>query len=172
MSNIELDGPQSKTPRGWVARGRWPAVGVGGFTLLEVVVALALLGLILVTCLELLGIGLRSVKASGDVTQAVILARQKLGELSIQDPKPEVAEGVSGNYRWTTEMAPEEQGDEGLAVQLFKVRVRVSWAGKRGEKGVELVSLRAAVEEEKLPVTVPGGPPGLPGPGTRRGGIQ
>jgi type II secretory pathway pseudopilin PulG len=143
---------------------------LAGFTLLEVVVAIGLLGLVLVTSLELLGVGLRSVKASGDVTHAVILARQKLGELALRNPKPGIAEGRSGNYRWTVAITPEHQEEEGLPATLLAVRVKVSWRGTGGDKGVELVTLRAAGDEEKLPVSVPRGDQrGLPPPGPRRG---
>ena len=135
----------------------------GGFTLLEVVVAIALVGLGLAAGLELLGVGLRSVKASGDYTQAVLLARQKLGELSSHVLTPRVEDGNFGEaYRWTTEVAPEGQDVESLPVRLFRLRVKVSWAGKGGDKGVELVTLRGA--EAATP------PPGGVSADGRRGG--
>lgn len=152
-----------------------------GFTLLEVVVAVALLGIVLATALELLAIGLRSVKTSGDYTQAVLLARRKLDELSLQELKPGTVDGVlpstapstgSGlrlrsGYRWTAEIAPEGQDTEDLPARLFTLRVKVFWAGRGGEKSLELVTLREAVEEEKLPSVVPS----FPGRGEReRGG--
>ncbi|MFN3477450.1 MAG: prepilin-type N-terminal cleavage/methylation domain-containing protein [Candidatus Methylomirabilales bacterium] len=158
-----------------------------GFTLLEVVVAIALLGIVLATALELLAVGLRSVKASGDSTQAVLLARRKLDELPLQELKPGAFNGASDGYRWTAEIVPEEQDTEDLPARLFTVRVKVFWAGRGGEKSLELVTLRGAVEEEKLPSVVfpalrgreraeggrrgapPAAPLGRPSPGARRG---
>ena len=115
-----------------------------GFTLLEVVVAIALMGAVLVVALELLAAGLRSAKSAGDYTQAVLMARLKLDELALQEPQPMSADGSVGEaYRWTAEVSPEEQEVEGAAVRLFRMRVKVSWGGNSGEKGVELVTLRA-----------------------------
>lgn len=126
-----------------------------GFTLLEVVVAIALLGIVLATALELLAVGLRSVKASGDYTQAVLLARRKLDELPLQELKPGAFNGASDGYRWTAEIVPEGQETEDLPARLFTVRVKVFWAGRGGEKSLELITLRGVVEEEKLPSVVP-----------------
>ena len=52
-----------------------------GFTLLEVLVALAILGLAVVTMIQLFGQGLRLLKVSGDYQQAVLLADQKAREV-------------------------------------------------------------------------------------------
>jgi len=133
--------------------------------LLEVVVAIALVGLGLAAALELLAVGLRSAKASGNYTQAVLLARQKLGELSSHVLMPRVEDGSFGEaYRWTTEVAPEGTDVEGLPVRLFRLRVKVAWVGKGGDKGVELVTLRGADVEPLLP--------GGASPGGRRGAIR
>jgi len=122
-----------------------------GFTLLEVVVAVALIGIVLVVALEILAAGLRSAKAAGDYTEAVLMARLKLDELALQEPQPMSADGTFGEaYRWTAEVAPEGHEAEGVPVRLFRMRVKVSWAGKSGEKGVELVTLRGASEETPL----------------------
>jgi len=136
-----------------------------GFTLLEVVVAVALVGLGLAAALEILAVGLRSARASGDYTQAVLLARQKLGELSSQMLTSRVEDGSFGEvYRWTAEVTPEDTDVEGLPVRLFRLRVKVSWVGKGGDKGVELVTLRGA--EAEAP------PPGGASPGGRRGAMR
>jgi len=145
---------------------RGPRTAPRGFTLLEVVVAIALLGAVLATGMQLLATGLRSVKASGDISQAVILARQKLGELTVRKLEPQTSEGVAGGYRWTAEIAPEEGGADGLPARLYKLRVRVSWAGRGGEKGLELVTLRTAVENPERPVTAPA--PSAPRPPSGR----
>lgn len=144
-----------------------------GFTLLEVVVAIALLGAVLVVALELLAVGLRSAKTAGDYTQAVLLARLKLNELTLQEAQPMSANGTLGAaYRWTADVAQEGQGVEGVPVRLFTMRVKVSWAGKSGEKGVELVTLRG-VSEETTPSQAESGKgaqaPGAGSPRVQRG---
>ena len=122
--------------------------------LLEVVVAIALLGAILATSMELLGIGLRTVKTSGDYTQAVLLARWKLDEISLQGPRAGATQGdFGGGYRWTAEVAQQGEEEPGIQVRLFKLRVKVSWLGKGGDKGVELVTLRGVTEETPSPAS-------------------
>lgn len=127
----------------------------GGFTLFEVVVAIALLGLILAASFGLLGVGLRSMWASREYTWAVLLARQKLQEISLRTPEDGFADqGSDRAYLWSAEIMPEEHGGEELPAQLFQLRVRVSWAGRAKEKSVEMVTLAASFDEEKLAGTV------------------
>lgn len=122
-----------------------------GFTLLEVVVAVAILGLVLATALGLLAAGLRAARASTDSTHAVLLAKRQLEALLAQDVTPGIIDGsAQGGYRWTAEVR--EQGAEAAeaAARLFEVRVRVYWAEKNGrEKHLELLTLAAVVEEGK-----------------------
>lgn len=123
----------------------------GGFTLLEVVVAMALLGLVLTAAFGLLGGGLRSLKVSREYTRGVLMARQKLAEILLDDLAPGVVDGGStGGYRWSAEVVPEGPDDAELPARLFKLRVRVSWPGRAQEKSVELVTLSAAVDEGRL----------------------
>lgn len=169
MSNAEFRSSNVSNPKSAIQYPK--STRASGFTLLEVVVAVALLGIILAAGMELLAIGLRSAETSGDYSQAVILARQKIEGLSLQEPKPQVLDGTLGGYRWSAEVAPEAQGAEGLPAQLFRVRVKVSWAGRGGEKGVELVSLRTALAGDKPSSTVPAATlparAGRPSPGGR-----
>jgi prepilin-type N-terminal cleavage/methylation domain-containing protein len=153
------------------ATSREPKGSEGGFTLLEVIVSVALLGLILATAFELLGVGLQSAKTAGNYTQATILAKRMLADLSLGTLTAEALEGSSGDYRWMTEIAPEGDGGEALPVRLYNLRVRVSWPGRRGEKGVELVTLRAATTQETVSESNPNGqrPRGGPASPSRRG---
>jgi general secretion pathway protein I len=142
-----------------------------GFTLLEVVVAIALMGAVLAAALELLAVGLRSAKTAGEYTQAVLMARLKLDELALQEPEPMSSDGTFGEaYRWTDEVAPAEQEAEGVQVRLFRMHVKVSWAGKSGEKGVELVTLRGA--SEAPPPSQAGGGRGAQVPGAASPAVQ
>lgn len=143
-----------------------PSRAEQGFTLLEVVVAIALMGAVLAAALELLALGLRSARTAGDYTQAVLMAQRKLAELALQEPQPMSADGAFGDaYRWTAEVSPAEQDADGVPVRLVRMRVKVSWAGRSGEKGVELVTLRGAGE-----VTPPAGAEGGRATQAPRGG--
>jgi hypothetical protein len=113
------------------------------------VVAVTLLGLVLATGLELLAVGLRSVKAAGDYTEATLLAKRTLTEISQGTLAPGTTDGASGVYRWTANVTPEDAEEAGtLPVRLYTLRVTVAWPAKRGEKGVELVTLHAAARSE------------------------
>ncbi len=123
-----------------------------GFTLFEVVVAMAVLGLIFSTAFGVLAAGLRAAKASTDYTQAVLLAERQIEGLLSEGVQPGFVDGTfEGGYRWTAEVSPEGPAAQELQARLFKVRVKVFWPGRRGEeKQFELVTLATVVEEVKL----------------------
>ena len=122
-----------------------------GFALLEVMIALAILGIGFALAMELLATGVRSVKTSEDYTQAVLLAHQKMAEIAGTTSLKGLAEQgeSSAGLRWASELQALPQ-DEALPAQLYQVRVRVTWPGRRGEKSLDLYSLRMAVDEKKL----------------------
>ncbi|MDE2059608.1 MAG: hypothetical protein KGL31_03090 [candidate division NC10 bacterium] len=123
--------------------------------MLEVIVALAILGIGFALAMELLATGVRSAKASEDYTQAVLLARQKMAEIAVTQNSAGSADSgeFGGGFRWASEIQPLEQQEE-LPGRLYSVRVRVSWLSRRGEKSVDLQTLRMAVDEKKLGQTV------------------
>jgi general secretion pathway protein I len=123
-----------------------------GFTLLEVIVALAILAVAFALAMELLANGVRAAKASEDYTQAVLLARQKIAEISVTSSLKESADQgeFGGGFRWASEIQPLPQEEEDLPTQLYQVRVRVTWPGRRREKSFDLYTLRMAVDEKKL----------------------
>lgn len=120
-----------------------------GFTLLEVIIAIAILGVAFGLSVELLASGVRSARAAEDYTQAVLLARQKMAEVTgAQALEGSMGQGdFGGGFQWTSEIQPLAQ-EENLPAQLYQVRVRVSWPGRRGEKSLDLYSLRMASGEQ------------------------
>ncbi len=137
-----------------------------GFTLLEVIVALAILGVAFTLAMEVLATGVRSAKASGDYTQAVLLARQKMAEIAATRNLEALADGgeYGAGFRWASEIQPLPQ-EEDLPAQLYQVRVRVTWLGRRGEKSLDLYTLRMAVDEKKFGKTQAVQPSGRGGRG-------
>jgi Tfp pilus assembly protein PilV len=116
-----------------------------------VIIALAVLGVGFALAMELLATGVRSAKASDYYTQAALLARQKLEEVAA---KPSLAESADsgefdGGFRWVTEVQPLPQEEE-LPAQLYQVRVRVTWPGRRSERFLDLYTLRMVTDEKKL----------------------
>lgn len=119
-----------------------------GFTLLEVLVAVAILGLTVVVSIQGFAAGLRLLKVSGDHQQAVLLADQKVREVV----KPALGEddGSVGPYAWAREVRLLEAPD--LVVpgrptrwKVYEIVVRVTWAQQRQ---VEVATLRTVHDTE------------------------
>ena len=117
-----------------------------GFTLLEVLVAMTILGLALVTLLQLSAQGLRLLRLSEDYQEAVRLA-DRLARGTEAAPES-VETGQQGPLRWerriTLVPVPEELTPAaGPRSRLYAVSVAVRWGRSRT---LELASLRTVVE--------------------------
>ena len=121
-----------------------------GFTLIEVVVGLAILGVGLMVIIELFAGGLRLGRVSEEYTKAVNYSRMKLEELALKPPAEEgVEEGeFNETYRWKIEtkridLLPfERDTDFKPPVELFHVKVDVIWKSGLKERSVGLESYR------------------------------
>jgi len=131
-----------------------------GFTLLEVTVALAILGLTLVTMMQVISGGLTLQYKAGKLGRAVVTARALMDELVAEKELREgVEESDDGNgLRWrrTVRLATPEDGsaveDSELGFEqeyaLRFLEVVVAWSESGGEKNYTLQSLRVAPEAE------------------------
>jgi prepilin-type N-terminal cleavage/methylation domain-containing protein len=126
-----------------------------GFTLIEIVVALAILGVGLVVIIELFAGGLRLGRASEEYSKAVSLARMKLEEISLN---PILQEGnetgeFDKDFRWQVavtrmEILPVERPPEFQPlVELYRVKVDVLWksGSKERNAGIETYKTVQAV---------------------------
>ncbi|NUP99525.1 MAG: prepilin-type N-terminal cleavage/methylation domain-containing protein [Armatimonadetes bacterium] len=108
-----------------------------GFTLLEVVVAIALLAIGLFGVMRALSQGMAVQRDAEARTTGIELAEQKLAELQL-DPELSAGqdEGDFGDlypsYRWTSDIAETDQ--EGL----YRLRVVVSWPSGVNEHSVDV----------------------------------
>jgi general secretion pathway protein I len=134
-----------------------------GFTLLEVMVAVVILGLGLTVVFELFSGGLKSVEISNDYSNAVILANKKMGELSIKEAlkigKEEGDFPEEDNYKWEVEIIPykvDEEANREIAspsahndnpIKIYQLNVRVFWKTGLLEKDVRLTSIRTFMEK-------------------------
>jgi general secretion pathway protein I len=124
-----------------------PRARDGGFTLLEVLVALVVLSTTVVAALQLFGGGLRLARTAGDHTEAALLASAKLADLEPGALTEGQIDGTDGPYRWTRRVTLdpallpiEADSPETLRIRLARVSVEVRWGqGRR----FELVTLRA-----------------------------
>ena len=153
-----------------------PPRAQAGFTLLEVLVALAILGLAVVTLIELSSQSLRLVKTSGDYQQAVSLADRLATETQPSDET--VDRGEEGSLQWERrisivpvpeELLPKETLPGREPPKLFAVTIGVRWGRDRT---LELATLRtptavppppgslAAATGAPAPITPPARRPG------------
>lgn len=122
-----------------------------GFTLLEVLVALAILSLAVVASIQGFAQGLRLLKLSGDHQQAMLLADQKTREIEL--PRVGQEQGTEGAFTWERTIkaveAPDLEGPGRPARwHVYEVVVHVKWGERRS---VELATLRTvsdAAEKE------------------------
>jgi len=128
-----------------------------GFTLMEVVVSMAILGIALTILLELFSGGLRSAKISEEYTKATWYGKAKMEEmLTVQDLREGVTEGsFDSQYEWRSEvkksnpkLSLEEDGQTSLPIDLYQIIVRVSWPSGSGQRSYEVESLRVFKSED------------------------
>ena len=133
------------------ARSHAPA----GFTLLEVLVALVILAVAVVSLVELSSQSLRLIKTSGDYQQAVVLADRLATNTQPSDEG--VDQGEEAGFRWERrislvpvpeELRPAETIPGREPPKLFAVTIDVRWGR---DQSLELATLRT-------PTTVPATP--------------
>jgi general secretion pathway protein I len=122
-----------------------------GFTLLEVVVALAIAGLALVGLFRAGSGGLFSVDTAARAEEAVQRAQSHLA--AVGRDAALVAGDSTGDdgagYRWSLRITPlaarqslAPDGISSATTTLFNVEVAISWPGRAGERSVVLRTLR------------------------------
>lgn len=120
-----------------------------GFSLLEILVAFVIMALTLGVLLQVFSSGLRTAMVAEEYGEATRLAGSLLTEVSVVRPleRGERSGEFEGTpYRWQVAVAPlSMQALAPNASERFdtlEIVVRVSWAAGRGERDVELRSLR------------------------------
>jgi type II secretion system protein I len=112
-----------------------------GFTLLEVLVALTIVSLAIVTLMQLSSQGLRLLRLADDHQQAVLVADRVARGVDV--PREGSDAGQEGPFRWERRVAlvpvPETlTPGAGPKPQLYSLSVTVRW----GSRTLELASLR------------------------------
>lgn len=122
-----------------------------GFTLIEVLVAFAILSLSLGVMMQLFSTGLRNVALAEQYSRATALAESQLASVGVEEPLS--AGQQSGEfpdgYRWQVDVqpysSPEEQDSgvtELLPVAAYRVDVTVLWSEGSKDRSVTLTTLR------------------------------
>lgn len=116
-----------------------------GFTLLEVVVALTIVGLGIVTVLEIFSLGLRLGARSAEVSQARLDGQGIMDEALVYgnlQPVQEDGSFLSGNrWRRRTARAEEPSASLGSPWELKEINVEVRYQDGKREKALELKTL-------------------------------
>lgn len=116
-----------------------------GFTLLEVIVAITILGGGLVVVMGLFSGGLKSAALSNEYSTAIYLAKLKISELEMSSNYTNSRGGFEGGeyniYSWDLEVTPypvEINPDSKIIPSVLKAVIRVSWNNKK----VELTTIK------------------------------
>lgn len=130
--------------------------GVAGFTLIEIIVAFAILALGLTLLLGTLSGATRQVRQAGDAGRAALHAQSLLAEFG-ELPMPGVREGEreDGRYRWRLEVAPWVDPAPRMppapvdpsAARLLHVQLQVEWGEGGPRQRVQASSLRLVVPQ-------------------------
>jgi len=117
-----------------------------GFSLLEVLVAFAILSMSLGGLYQAFSNSLRNVGVSGDYSRAMIIAEARLAEAMAQVPVNEGSDQgeVENRYRWQTMVRRYEVADEEADSKLipYQVHVEVNWLDGKHTRQYEITTLR------------------------------
>lgn len=119
--------------------------GIKGFTLLEVLVALAVMAIAVTLVIQLFSANLRSIAASRDMTQAIARADSRIRGILTDESLAERAwsEATEDGYRFDLSVSEilKERTDN-LPVALMEVILTTHWVSGRKEKSFTLKTVR------------------------------
>ena len=118
-----------------------------GFSLLEVIVALAIMAMGFVTVLQLFSGSIRSVSLSEQYLKGTTLAHSKLGELEVNNYSVTEYEGIfpdEKNYRWQLQVSPHASplNSKEKNIQLSEVTLNVLWEDAGKTRDIEFSTLK------------------------------
>jgi len=121
-----------------------------GFTLLEVVVALAIAAMALVGLFQAASGGLFAVNRAARAEEAVQRAQSHLAAVGRNAAlvQGEFTDDDGGGYHWRLRVQPvatrqvAADGNSAANLTLFDVEVAISWPGRNGDRSVVLKTLR------------------------------
>lgn len=117
------------------------AVSCNGFTLLEVIVAIAILGIAITVVLQLFSANLRAISVSGDYVTAATRAEAKMREVLSDDRLSEksFSEATQEGYRIDVSITDVmKERTENLQVKLLEVDLTIHWLQGTKQKSMSL----------------------------------
>jgi general secretion pathway protein I len=122
-----------------------------GFTLVEIVVALAILALSVTVLLGVISDGLRRTDQAARMARATSLAQSLLAKLGTELPaqQGETTGELADGFRWRLRLEP--YGDnvdrQQWPVGAYNVSAEIAWGAGGGERSVVLTTLRLGAKE-------------------------
>lgn len=118
-----------------------------GFSLLEVIVALAIMAIGYMTVFNLFSVSIKSLGKSDQYQRAVNLANSKLSEIEMMNYEVENTSGTfkdEENFEWSLNIEPYESSlnDPDENIRLSKIILKVLWQDNQKTRNVELVTLK------------------------------
>jgi prepilin-type N-terminal cleavage/methylation domain-containing protein len=116
-----------------------------GFTLLEVIVAIAILGIAITVVLQLFSANLRAISVSGDYVAAATRAEGKMREILSDDRLSEksFSEATQEGYRIDVSITDViKERTEKLQVKLLEVDLTIHWIQGTKQKSMSLRTLK------------------------------
>ena len=127
------------------ACGTGPARGraVHGFSLIEVLFALAVVGLALGAAASTFRTALMSGAITSGIDEALQLAGGKLAEAGADIPlRAGVTSGIAGRFRWRVAISPQPDAETPSNFALYRIEAQVAWRDGLREREVALDTMR------------------------------
>ena len=127
----------------------------GGFTLIETLVAISILGISLVIILQLFSGGLKSSRLSDEYTLGIFHAREKMDEILLAGDLTEgIINGAFGDgFKWKAEALRLDVAaakDVILPFRAFNIRVDVMWDAGGQEKRFTISAIKLVKQKDNL----------------------
>jgi len=127
-----------------------------GFTLIEIVVALAILSIGLTVIIELFSGGLRLARTSEDYTKAIGYGRMKMEEIISQQNIEEGSDegDFDKTFHWQVDikkvdlLPADKNPDLKLPIDLFQVKINILWKSGSRERSTSLETYKTGKSEE------------------------
>jgi len=122
-----------------------PSSNSSGFSLIEVLFALAVVGLALGATAALFGNFGLGHRTADDADHALALAEDTLAEAGLSAPlAPGARAGRAGRFSWQLAVAPFDDADTPKNLRLYRLEARISWREGFSERRLALSTLRLA----------------------------
>ena len=119
----------------------------GGFTLLEILVALAIMAIAITLILQLFSINLRAISSAGDMSAAVVRGEARIREILAEPSLAETSwsETSEDGYRMDVSISEVlKERTDNLPVKMMEVVLTIHWIEGQREKSLSLKSQKMA----------------------------